>query len=105
MDWLLENGGPVIRYRTATELLNEPKIINIEQLSQELIRSQMVGAWLERLGTSKEFVHLHSSKMTAYENAMGKLVQLGCKNGITPFDQKTLSFRKWLQSTRQYSST
>jgi hypothetical protein len=71
MDWLLENGGPVIRYRTATELLNEPKIINIEQLSQELIRSQMVGAWLERLGTSKELIHLHSSKVTAYENAMG----------------------------------
>jgi hypothetical protein len=94
MDWLLENGGPVIRYRTATELLNDTRNYDIDQLSQELIRSPLVGA----LGTSKELIHLHSSKVTAYENAMGKLVQLGCHNGILPFDQKTQYFRKWLHS-------
>lgn len=96
VEWLLEQGGPAIRYRTSRELLSGSKVIDLVQLQAELIRSPQVRDWLDHLGTSFELNHLHSSKVTAYENAMGKLIQLGCHNGIAHFDRKSQIYRSWL---------
>jgi hypothetical protein len=95
-EWVLENGGPAIRYRVATELLDDVRGVDVEGLARELLESSLVMRWLQRLGTDTRFSHIHSSQFTAYENAMGKLVQLGCKNGMEPFDARTQPFRTWL---------
>lgn len=95
IEWLLSDGGPVIRYRTARELLDKPPA-EIADLAEELLQSPLVNMWLDRLGPSKEFNDLHSSKVTAYENAMGKLIQLGCCSGMPAFDEKTKPFRDCL---------
>lgn len=63
MEWLLENGGPVIRYRTTTELLDDPGLIDSDRLQRDLVQCPTVGTWLGRLGTSRELSygsrHLH----------------------------------------------
>ena len=46
--WLLEHGGPAVRYRTATELLlGQPP--NLARVEEDLLASPAVGAWLNRL--------------------------------------------------------
>ena len=40
--WLMDNGGPVIRYRTATELLPPSEKLYIQQLRDEMIHSPHV---------------------------------------------------------------
>jgi len=72
-EWLLENAGPVIRYRTATELLNDPTRIHLDRLRKDLLESPLVRRWLDRLVPGG----IHSSQNTAFENPMNKLVDLG----------------------------
>jgi hypothetical protein len=47
--WLFEHGGPVIRYRTATELLPQTKSLDIGRLTDEMLQCPQVQLWLERL--------------------------------------------------------
>jgi hypothetical protein len=91
-DWLLENGGPVVRYRTGTELLQDPTGIDMGRLSHNLLESPHVRLWLERLTPGR----IHNSKNTDFENAMGKLLEFGLRAGMAPFDERTLHFRRWL---------
>ena len=95
LEWLLAQGGPAIRYRTARELFGKPPA-DISGLAEELLQSSLVTMWLDRLSPSKELNQLHSSKVTAYENAMGKLTQLGCHSGMLALDERTQPFRDWL---------
>lgn len=95
--WLLQNGGPSIRYRTATELLDDPDSVDLDRLAQDLLESPQVRVWLDRLLPDTSRTGLHHSRNTAYENAIGKLVQLGCKRGMPAFDQRTQPFRSWLE--------
>ncbi len=111
LEWLLENGGPAIRYRTATELLDVSSS-DAAKLADELIESPLVREWLERLGpplqpeklgnlpeSARWFAvtqQIHHSRNTAYENVMGKLVQLGCRAGMPAFDARTAPWRAWL---------
>ncbi|MBN1814643.1 MAG: hypothetical protein JXA14_22575 [Anaerolineae bacterium] len=94
--WLLENGGPAIRYRAATELLGDPASADLERLAAALVESPLVRSWLERLIPETGPDQLHGSKPTAYENAMGKLTLLGCRSGMLPFDERVRPFRDWL---------
>lgn len=72
---------------------------DICELRNALLASPQVGLWLDRLVPHTELHHLHSSQPTAYENAMGKLTQLGCQNGMQPFDDRTQPFRDLLVQT------
>jgi hypothetical protein len=47
--WLFENGGPAIRYRTATELMDRSADVDPGALSADLLSSTMVRQWLDRL--------------------------------------------------------
>jgi hypothetical protein len=114
--WVFDNGGPAIRYRTATELLSDSSI-DVGKLAGKLIESPLVTEWLERLGPPlqpealrnlRESVRrhlmmdqIHSSRNTAYENVMGKLVQLGCRAGMPAFDAKTAPWRSWLEDATE----
>ena len=97
VNWLFENGGPAIRYRTATELMPPSGNINTGQLIEELLQSQLVKTWLERFTPVRGINSLHSSKSTAFENVVGKLTDLGCRHGMAELDRQTRPFRQWLQ--------
>ncbi len=88
LEWLLQHGGPVIRYRTVIELLDEPGALSPDRLRQELLDCPEVRQWLDNLGRGP----IHHSVDTAAENAMGKLLQFGLHAGIPEFDAKMLPF-------------
>jgi hypothetical protein len=98
-DWLLEHGGPVIRYRTATELLDDPCSVDVDRLRSDLLACPLVQRWLGCLLPGV----LHHSKATAFENAMGKLVDLGLRAGMRPLDERAEPFRKWFSGEKPAS--
>ena len=49
IEWLMQEGGPVIRYRTATELADAPGAAERKRLERALIESRLVRLWLGRL--------------------------------------------------------
>jgi hypothetical protein len=94
--WLLQNAGPVIRYRTLREVIQEQDIGIVSNSLKGLFSSPMVQKWLQRLKPNLGFHHVHSSSPLAFENVVGKLVQLGLHAGLQQFDSLTLPFRAWL---------
>ena len=101
VDWLFANGGPAIRYRTATELMPPSSNVDIGQLREELCQSKLAKTWLERLVPSALFNDLHGSKATAFENVMGKLTELGLRRGVPEFEQRTMPYRSWLKDNAE----
>ena len=114
--WLFEHGGPVIRYRTAAELLPPSKSINIQQLRDEMMQSPQVQKWLGNLIPPRLLLNnptttphvlesglmeIHGSKPTNLENVIGKLTDFGLKKGIPEFDQRTIPYRKWLEENAE----
>ncbi|MHA2066000.1 MAG: hypothetical protein ACXABY_16635 [Candidatus Thorarchaeota archaeon] len=102
--WLVDNAGPVIRFRTMVEILRETDIGIVSRALDNLFNSPIVKKWLENLTPRMGFHSFHSSMPDAYENAMGKLVQLGLHAGLQPFDSKTLPFRAWLSDRVEVAS-
>jgi hypothetical protein len=94
--WLMENGGPVIRFRTSTELMTSSSQTEISRLRKELIQSELIKAHFNRLVPSLVFNDVHSAKETSFENVMGKLTDFGLRRGIPELDQYTLPYRNWL---------
>jgi hypothetical protein len=93
--WLLENAGPIIRYRTATELLGELNQDKVGSLRKDLLSCKLVQSWLGNL--QPNFWALHGSKSVNFENAMGKLYEFGLRKGIEALDEKTKPFENWLR--------
>ena len=117
--WLFENGGPVIRYRAATELLPQNASLDIRRLTAEMLQSPQARVWLERLipprllnsSTTTQTVQtsgineIHNSKPTALENALAKLADFGLKKGMPELDQRTLPYRKWMEENTKRPSS
>lgn len=111
--WLFENGGPVIRYRTATELMPSSEKLDISRLTNDLLRSPQVQKWLKNLVSprflSKEspgwnihvlkssLMDVHGPKPTLLTTALGKLTDFGLKKGMPELDRRTLPYRNWLE--------
>lgn len=102
VDWLFENGGPTIRYRTATELMQPSGKVATGQLREELHQSELVKVWLERFVPSSLFNDLHGGKETAFENVIGKLTQLGCRKSMPEFDQRIVPYCGWLKDNAEH---
>ncbi|MBY8998573.1 MAG: hypothetical protein KGD60_12660 [Candidatus Thorarchaeota archaeon] len=94
--WLLENGGPIIRFRTLVDIFDEQDVGVVSRALKEMVESPEVVKWLGRIEPSLVFNDVHSGRQNAFENVVGKLVQLGWRAGLQPFDSKTLPFRVWL---------
>jgi len=94
--WLLDNGGPIIRFRTLVDILEEQDVGIISRALNDLIESSEVAKWLDLIEHGIALNDVHSSRPSAFENVIGKLVQLGWRAGLQPFDNKTLFFRVWL---------
>ena len=95
INWLVEHGGSVIRYLTAVELIGDDP--NVDLITKRLLDCNLVKRWLERLTTDLGFNQLHGADPSTYESAIGKLTQMGCRQGMQPFDDKTRVFREWFQ--------
>jgi hypothetical protein len=94
--WLLAEGGPAIRYRTATELFAERGQCDLTALQNTLLTSATVGWWLAHLKPGMSPSQLHGSRPTCFENAAAKLTLLGCHAGMVPLDERMASTRQWL---------
>jgi hypothetical protein len=111
--WLFENGGPIIRYRTATELMPSSEKLDIKRLTDDLLRSPQVQKWLKNLVPPRflsrespgwnihvsrsSIMDVHGPKPTVLETVLGKLTDFGLKKGIPELDRRTLPYRKWLE--------
>ena len=104
IDWLIRNAGPVIKYRTIVDVRDEQNVGIVGVVLKDLFASPLVKYWLSRLKPTVDLKQLHSSNPDAYENVMGKLVQLGIRAGLQPFDNKTLPFRTWLSDYNDHSA-
>jgi len=92
-EWLLENGGPVIRYRTARELTADDAGLDRAKLLQEVLVSPMVRLWLDRLkGVGK----IHDSGNDRFENVVGKLLEFGITAECEQFRQFLQPFVSYL---------
>ena len=89
INWLLENGGPIIRYKTVTELVIDRTNYNLEKLREDLLKSEIVQKWLQLNPVSKlsGIYVLHHSKSSVYENLMNKLIQLGLNSTFKAYDK------------------
>ncbi len=96
VDWLLREGGPSVHFRTLVDLVRDNDMLKVSCALDDLINSPLVKLWLSRLGGGLSFKSLHSARPDAFENAIGKLVQLGMRAGLQPFDNLTLKYRAWL---------
>jgi hypothetical protein len=99
IQWLLENGGPAIRYRAATELVDDPASLGIDlnDLTTDLLESAMARQWLDRIGPPGGLNSLHGSRPEAFENVCAKLCELGLRAGmLAEFDGKMEPFRRHL---------
>jgi hypothetical protein len=110
--WLMENGGPVIRYRTATELMPPDKVTDIKALQNDLMQSPLVQTWMDnfkppdlitrKMDNQGEFtrasVEIHAAKDTALENVLGKLTDFGLKKGIPALDERIAPYLAWLKA-------
>ncbi|TFG26887.1 hypothetical protein EU527_19235, partial [Candidatus Thorarchaeota archaeon] len=94
--WLLQNAGSCIRFRTLVDILQEQDVGIVSRALRDMLASSEVTRWLTNLTPKFDINSLHSSRTEAFENVMGKLVQLGLRAGLQPFDNKTLPFRVWL---------
>ncbi len=95
IQWLMKNGGAIVRYRTAAELLDDPSGVDLDRLSKQLLESPQVRLWLGRL---KDVVKFHDSGNDRLENVMGKLLEFGLRAGMLPLDKGVARFRKWMAS-------
>lgn len=85
--WLMDAGGPVIRYRTATELMDGVPEAALAVLRNELLESPMVRLWLERLDGLRG---IHNSGNDILENVAGRLlVEFGLRADFAPLGSLT----------------
>jgi hypothetical protein len=102
IEWLLQNGGPVVRFRTATELVDDFPPNELASLRQQLLEFPVVQAWLSRLNLEgftgdlaipgPDSLHqlgwmVHGSKNTHLENVLGKLAEFGLRKGMPGLDE------------------
>jgi hypothetical protein len=101
LKWLVDNAESPIRYRTVTELLKVSDSRKVGLLKKELLSHSMVQFWLNNLVPNFEKNVMHSGKLEAFENAMGKLYELGVRRGMEALDEKTKPFLNWLAHQTQ----
>jgi len=98
--WLMEHGGPAIRWRTATEVAPNPEAYDLDALRADLLASGLASTWLDRLMPPD----IHSSKDTAFENAAAKLLDLGLRAGMPPLDERMAPFREMMAGTQPFET-
>ena len=91
-EWLLDAGGPVLRHRVARDLLH------VDASEGELLAAPAVRTWLANIAPPSAGKTLHGSRPGHFENALGKLADLGCRQGMAPLDRRVRAHLHWLES-------
>jgi hypothetical protein len=86
--FLLTQGGPILRWRTAEELPPDDSTIDREALYNDLLACPEVHHWLDLLGSGP----VHHSKDSSAENVLAKLGEYGLRAGLTELDDRALSY-------------
>lgn len=93
--WLLEHAGIPIRYNLL-RLYNDPRA---ESLAAALLAHPEVQYWLDQLDLRQQqgrASDIHGSHDYRLENILGKLSQLGLRQGILPLDERMAVYRQRL---------
>ncbi|MGQ9684374.1 MAG: hypothetical protein ACUVX9_17750 [Anaerolineae bacterium] len=104
IQWLLNEGGPSIRYRTAMELMDRPSPADGEPLAATLLQTDAVRWLLAQMDGFGPITHvdirvlndLHGSKPACLENVVPRLLERGLRAGITAFDSRMERFRQYV---------
>ncbi len=88
ISFLLTEGGPILRWRTATELAPDDPTIDRNALLADLLVCPEVSRWLNLLGSGT----VHQSKDSSSENMLAKLGEYGLHAGLAELDKRTLPY-------------
>lgn len=88
ISFLMHDGGPILRWLTATELAADVGSFDIEAIRSELLVCAEVRRWLGLLGSGP----VHHSKDSSAENALAKLGEYGLREGTGELDERALPF-------------
>lgn len=105
VEWLLAEGGPVIRYRTRVELYG-PGAQNYQKLLADVLETPKTRWLLEQMGHFGPITHvdigvlnnLHGMKPTCLENIIPRLLERGLHAGVDVFDAKMKPFRQYVNN-------
>ncbi|UCF70732.1 MAG: hypothetical protein JSW49_00185 [candidate division WOR-3 bacterium] len=95
-DWLLQNGGPIVRYLTEKEM-TRPCASSAGEMREELLQSSVVRYWMGCLTGRTTFSDIHGSRDTCFENVMGKLTLFGLRKGMGDLDRRCEPYLVWLK--------
>lgn len=104
VQWLLQEGGPAIRYRTAVELIGKQESGENEQLTKTLLQTEKVQWLLKQMDSFGPIERvdigvlnaLHGMQPTCLENVIARLLELGLRVGLPVFDTKMERFRQYV---------
>jgi hypothetical protein len=99
-EWLLLNGNPIIRYRTARELVRGFPGSKLKRLESELLTSKPVAYWLDCIPDRIDARSIHGSFDGCLENSLGKLVQFGLRAGMRLLDERVRPCLSWLNGLK-----
>jgi hypothetical protein len=88
VNFLLEQGGPILRWLTLTELTQGDSGLNRAGMMDELLSSSEVLHWLSLLGSGP----VHHSMDASVENVLAKLGEFGVRAGMPGIDQRVLPY-------------
>jgi len=95
LDWLMQTGGPIIRYRTATELLEQDPGLT-SSLRDDLLSSSLVEGWLKQVCYTPSKKTIHGAHSSTFENFAGKLYEFGIRAGEQTLDEQVSPYISWL---------
>ena len=96
--WLMENAGPVIRYRLSKGHDQDGNRA-IAELT-DLLASPLVSSCLESIPSECDRNTLHGAIPQVFENAMGKLFEFGLKRGVQVLDDRVAPFQRWMEEQK-----
>ncbi len=104
--WLLDEGGPVIRYRTLVELAGQGMPTDYESALNAVLQTEKTQWLLEQLDHFGPLTYvdirvlnaLHGMKPTCLENVIPRLLERGLRAGIPVFDEKMARFRQYVDN-------
>lgn len=106
IQWLLDEGGPVIRYRTLVELVGCGAPADCESALSAVLQTERTQWLLAQLDHFGPITHvdirvlnaLHGMKPTCLENVVPRLLERGLRAGVPVFDEKMARFRQYVDN-------
>jgi len=106
IQWLLDEGGPVIRYRTLVELAGYTASSDCEAALHAVLQTEKTQWLLDQLDRFGPLTRvdigtlnaLHGMRPTCLENIIPRLLERGLRAGVAVFDEKMERFRQYVDN-------